>query len=148
MENINEFRSFNVILTSDSNKNIFPNNTASNFSVLLPENLPEFPMKVALTDIILPKLSDEFKEDIQEIYVLTNITQPIFVNELQKKVLRLIYCDKTGKVLNRLNHLIFIPLRMSDIDVINIQLIDKNFEEIKNFTHGTTVVSLLFKRSE
>lgn len=140
--------SFSVILTSDSNKDLFVNNTAYNFSVLLPENLPEFPMKVALTDIILPKFSTELKDDIQEIYIITNITQPIYVNESLKRVLRLIYCDKNGKVLNILNNLIFIPLRMGDIDTISIKLVDKNFNELKTLNTGTTVISLLFKRSE
>lgn len=148
MENINELKSFNVILSSDSCKNLFPNNKPYEFSVLLSENLPEYDLEVAVTDIILPTISNIKDDEVVEVFITSNICQPIYVNENLRKVLRLIYCDKNGNVLNKFYQLLFIPLRMNDIDTITIKLVDKKFNVLSEITSGTTIISLLFRRRE
>lgn len=151
---------FQVILTSDSCLNLYPNNSLSQFTNWLPEPLnfgTDFEKwGVALKAIYFPPATKPTTtsstanstsgEINSNIFIYTNIISGQYLGGSSARVLSCLP-PAYEKSYHQFENVCFIPLARRDIQEISISLRDKFFNKYPfPASHINTIVVLLFKR--
>ena len=106
-------KEFYIYLSSRDSMNIFPKNTASDFSLVLPDRLQlkREEWSCGLIDLVLPHAPDE------PVYLCSNICQETIVGSRQRPVLRRII-----DIYSEPSHVIYVPLKTIELSVLRLYL--------------------------
>ena len=130
---------FYMYISSTDSVNTFPTNTASDFSVLLPDRIRFNPIEswnCGLVELIIP---NELNEPA---FLCSNFCQPSIVGERRLPVLRRIIDLHVDP-----SHVNYVPIRCSELAVLQMYLTDSTGQKL-SLTTGTTYCTLHFVQNE
>jgi len=138
---------FHVILSSNSNLDIFPENKSNEFRVVLPKEINlSSKHVVALTDLLLPPNADQNSSHV--VYIYSDIVSRSIVSNSFSNVLRVTAANKTKKLTaeSYINP-IYIPLCLTNFRSILISFRDHKGKPF-NFQPSNSIVTLHFKQEQ
>ena len=127
-----------VYVSSTDSIKTFPTNTASDFTILLPDRLQFKPLEswsCGLVELLIPSALSN------PAFLCSNFSQSSIVGERRLPTLRRIVNEYSDP-----SHVIYVPIRCSELDLIRLYITGYNDEKV-SFGSGTTYCTLHFIRN-
>ena len=126
-----------IILRSDDNKEMFPENRPYDFVTQLPFQLIlDGTWEIGLTEITLSN------EDVsRDLYVCSNLVDESIVGQYQMKILRRVVFSISNQMENQIFNLpYFLPIRVRNTKTVHVFIKDRQDELASFLTKPVTVV--------
>ena len=128
-------KEYYVYISSRDSTETFPANSASDFSVLLPERLYFKPLdswRCGIVELVIPSAPSD------PLFLCSNFSQSSIVGEQRLSALRSIVDEHSVP-----SHMIYVPIRCSELDVIRLFITGHDGQKV-SLGSGTTYCTLHF----
>jgi hypothetical protein len=127
-----------VYVNSDSEPDLFPHNTPSDFTCQLAESInSNYDLHVGLTEINLPAVNEYTSHDT--IYICSQICEESYVNGSKLNILRNFHCSQVSGAVSYAGSAYYIPIRQIEISQIRIYLMDSKLKSLSLKGEPTSV---------